>query len=195
MAKFTELPVKMQLLTVFAVLLGLSLAAWWFIYKDMKTANDSAALEVKNKQAENERLKTYEPKLQDMRRQIATYKEQLENMKKIVPDEKLADQFIELMQATAATAGIEIRRYTARNTTSREFYTEAPYEMEVDGPYYSMLGFFERVGKLERIINVSSLKVANLEEGRRRRSSSHLRLCPQRERGGHLCDNDILQQG
>jgi Tfp pilus assembly protein PilO len=30
-----------------------------------------------------------------------------------------------------------------------------PFEMELDGPYYSMLNFFDRVGKLERIVNVS----------------------------------------
>jgi len=32
--------------------------------------------------------------------------------------------------------------------------------MELDGPYYSMLNFFDRVGKLERIVNVSSLLVS-----------------------------------
>ena len=32
--------------------------------------------------------------------------------------------------------------------------------MELDGPYYSMLNFFDRVGKLERIVNVQGLLVA-----------------------------------
>jgi hypothetical protein len=31
----------------------------------------------------------------------------------------------------------------------------------LDGPYYSMLNFFDRVGKLERIVNISGLLVAN----------------------------------
>jgi len=33
--------------------------------------------------------------------------------------------------------------------------------LELDGPYYSMLGFFERLGKVERIVNVSNLLVAS----------------------------------
>jgi Tfp pilus assembly protein PilO len=37
--------------------------------------------------------------------------------------------------------------------------------MELDGPYYSMLDFFDRVGKLERIVNVSDLLVANTKRG------------------------------
>ena len=36
--------------------------------------------------------------------------------------------------------------------------------MELDGPYYSMQNFFDRVGKLERIVNVSGLQVASTKK-------------------------------
>ncbi len=36
--------------------------------------------------------------------------------------------------------------------------------MELDGPYYSMLNFFDRVGKLERIVNMSGLLVATTKK-------------------------------
>jgi type IV pilus assembly protein PilO len=65
-----------------------------------------------------------------------------------------------MLDAEAAKAGIEIRRYTSQPASQKEFYTEVPFEMELDGPYYSMLGFFDRVGKLERIVNVSDLLVS-----------------------------------
>ena len=61
-------------------------------------------------------------------------------------------------------AGIELRRYTAKPLASKDFYTELPFEMELDGPYYSMLNFFDRVGKLERIVNVSGLLVATTKK-------------------------------
>ncbi len=32
--------------------------------------------------------------------------------------------------------------------------------MELDGPYYSALNFFDRISKLERIVNISGLLVA-----------------------------------
>jgi hypothetical protein len=32
--------------------------------------------------------------------------------------------------------------------------------MELDGPYYSTLNFFDRVSKLERIVNISGLLVS-----------------------------------
>ena len=60
---------------------------------------------------------------------------------------------------------MELRRYTAKPTvTPNDFYTELPFEMELDGPYYSMLNFFDQVGKLERIVNVSGLLVATTKK-------------------------------
>ena len=78
-----------------------------------------------------------------------------------MPDEKEVDNFMRMVSGEARKSGVEIRRYTARPYASKEFYTEVPFEVEFDGPYYSMLGFFDRLGKLERIVNVSNLLVAS----------------------------------
>jgi type IV pilus assembly protein PilO len=52
---------------------------------------------------------------------------------------------------------VELRRFTAKEVKSQQYYTEVPFEIELDGPYYSALNFFDRVSKLERIVNVSGL--------------------------------------
>jgi type IV pilus assembly protein PilO len=72
--------------------------------------------------------------------------------------------FMKMMNAEAAKAGIELRRYTSKPTAAKDFYTEVPFEMELDGPYYSMVNFFDRVGKLERIVNVAGLQVATTKK-------------------------------
>jgi type IV pilus assembly protein PilO len=70
-----------------------------------------------------------------------------------------------MLDGEAAKSGIELRRYTAQPTSSREFYTEVPFEIELDGSYNSMMTFFDHVAKLERIVNVSNLLVANVKKG------------------------------
>jgi Tfp pilus assembly protein PilO len=77
-----------------------------------------------------------------------------------VPDEKAVDGFITTLDGEAQKAGVELRRYSAKPTNAKEYYTELPFDIELDGPYYSMLNFFDRVGKLERIVNISGLAVA-----------------------------------
>jgi type IV pilus assembly protein PilO len=140
-------------------------AALFFTYfKTQRVANEAAQAALTAKLEENAKLEPYRTKLADIDREIANLKQQLEIERRIVPDEKEVDGFIKMLDAEAMKAGIELRRYTAKPVASKSFYTEVPFEIELDGPYYSMLSFFDQVSKLERIVNVSDLLVANTKK-------------------------------
>ena len=150
-----------------ALVLGAALitaALHFTLFKSQRAANDEAQSALDLKLRENAELESYAPKLKDMERQLANLKQQLEIERRIVPDDKEVDGFIKMLDAEALKAGIEIRRYTAEPVSTREFYTEVPFEIELDGPYYSVLNFFDRVGKLERIVNMSNLLVATIKK-------------------------------
>lgn len=139
-------------------------ALYYTVFKSQQEANSAAQTTLEAKQQENRELESYRPKLAEMDRQVASLKQQLEIERRIVPDQKEVDGFIKMLDAEAVKTGIELRRYTAMPVTSKEFYTEVPFELELDGPYYSMLNFFGEVGKLERIVNVSGLLVASTKK-------------------------------
>lgn len=165
MAKFTDMPEKAQLGIVAVLVLIATVALYFVFYKKMNDENRANEVKVQAKISENNTLRPYEQKLPELNRTVDALKLQLENLQKIVPDEKEADQFMHAMQNEAQKAGIEIRRYDAKPISTKEFYTEVPFDMELDGPYYAMLNFFDRVSKLERIINVSNLQVGALKGG------------------------------
>jgi len=131
------------------------------LVKPMTEENQKAADKLQAQKQQNDTLRKYERDLPQLEAQIAGLKMQLEIQKKIVPDEKEADQFMHMMQETATSAGVEVRRYTSKATNTHDYYTELPFEIDIDGPYYGVLNFFERVAKLERIINIGALKMAN----------------------------------
>jgi type IV pilus assembly protein PilO len=161
MAKFDE----MSLVTKIGVLLvvgGIFAAGFYFwqlgpIYEDMKQVR----VQVADKRAENDRLKQFVPKLAALDKHLIELEQQLAEEKRIVPDEKEADEFIKLLHDTASAAGIEIRRYTAMPAGNHDFYTDVPFQLDVDGPYFSLLNFFDRIGKLERIVNIGNLQMSN----------------------------------
>jgi Tfp pilus assembly protein PilO len=164
MGSFSELSGIKQWMAVIlgGALITVALHFTWF--KSQRDANAQAQQALDAKIRENAELRSYQPKLKDIDRQLANLKQQLEIERRIVPDEKEVDGFIKMMDAEARKAGIEIRRYTAQPASNKEFYTEVPFEMELDGPYYSVLGFFDRVAKLERIVNVSGVQVASVKK-------------------------------
>jgi type IV pilus assembly protein PilO len=161
MAKFSEMPAgtRFLVLIVVAALIG---TAYYFLYFSSKSQeNQQLAKRIDDKKAENERLKEFVPKLAQLNRDMAILEQQIEREKKVVPEDKDADQFIRILHDTAATSGIEIRRYTAMPGGNHEFYSDVPFSIDIDGPYYSVLNFFQRVGELERIVNIENLQLAS----------------------------------
>jgi len=147
-------------------LAGLITAGLYYTYfKTQRDANATAQTALDAKLRENRELAPYQNRLAEINRQLASLEQQMEIEKRIVPDDKDIDGFIKMLDAEAMKAGIELRRYTADPTSSREFYTEVPFDIELDGSYYSMMKFFDNVSKLERIVNVSNLQVANTKKG------------------------------
>jgi type IV pilus assembly protein PilO len=161
---FNDLSGMKQWGLVLAVAGLLSAALYFTYFKSQRDANESAQKSLDAKLQENRELEPYKTKLAEIDRQLASLEQQMEIEKRIVPEEKEVDAFMKMLDAEAAKAGIELRRYTAQPVASKEFYTEVPFEIELDGSYYSMMNFFDRVAKLERIVNVSNLLVANTKK-------------------------------
>jgi len=149
------------------VLLGgaiVTAALYFTMFKSQSESNAAAQHTLEDKIRENNELESYRPKLKQMEQQLAELKQQLEIEQRIVPDEKQVDGFITMLDGEAQKAGVEIRRYAAKDVKSQQYYTEVPFDMEIDGPYYSALNFFDRVSKLERIVNINALLVATTKK-------------------------------
>jgi type IV pilus assembly protein PilO len=146
-----------------AVILGgavVTAALYFTMFKSQSEKNTAAQHALEDKVRENNELESYRPKLKQIEQQLAELKQQLEIEQRIVPDEKQVDAFITMMDSEAGKAGVELRRYKAKDVKAQQYYSEVPFDLELDGPYYSMLNFFDRVSKLERIVNISSLLVS-----------------------------------
>ncbi len=159
--KFGEWPALRQ----WGVLMGVGgLAAGAFFFavtRPLQTANVAAQSKLESRLRENAELEANRPRLSEMEREVADLKVQIEAQRRIVPEDKEVASFLRMLEAEGHLAGIEIRRYTALPIAAKEFYSEVPFELELDGQYYPVLNFFDRVAKLERIVNVSGLLVAS----------------------------------
>ncbi len=161
MANFSEMSGIKQWAVVLAAGAVVTVALYFTVFKTERDENAAAQQKLEAKLHENAELEAYRPKLAEIERQLVSLKQQLEIERRIVPDEKEVDGFMRLLGGEAQKAGVEIRRYTAAPLSAKDFYTEVPFEVELDGPFYSMLNFFDRVRKMERIVNVSGLLVAS----------------------------------
>ena len=166
MEKFNQLPFLARFVIFAGVGAAIFAGAWYGPvpgFEAMRAANDASIAKLKVLQAENARMKPYESQLKEIELQIESLQRQMDRQKQIVPDQKTADQFMRDLQQNAQQAGVEIRDYLAKPIVAKQYYTEVPFDLELDGPYFAMLKFFERVGTSERIINVDNLRMAGIQ--------------------------------
>jgi type IV pilus assembly protein PilO len=86
---------------------------------------------------------------------------ELETKKAKLPPESEAVTLLKQLSETGTRLGLEIRLWKPGPQTEdpRKLYVRMPVSVEVAGGYHTAALFFDRIGKMERIVNVSDLKM------------------------------------
>ena len=109
-------------------------------------------------------LQVYERRNAEFKLEMAALEKQLDTLKTIVPEDKEQDEFIRLVQGAAAASGVEIRQLTAEAVVPKDYHYELPFQIQVDGSYFSIEDFFARLSRLSRIINVGDLTFNSIKD-------------------------------
>jgi Tfp pilus assembly protein PilO len=157
---FRDMSVIMQALLALAVTVVLVAAGVYLPLSPVaqeRDAVDKAVLQRAQLNQEVTQLQVYKQRYGELKSQMDALGKQLETLKTIVPEEKETDEFIRLIQGAASASNVQLRRLTAQAVVSKEYHYEMPFEVQADGPYFNILDFFGRLGRLSRIINVGDL--------------------------------------
>ncbi len=157
---FRDMSVFMQALVALAIAVVILLLGLYVPVSPVAQERDSydkAVVERTKLNQEVTQLQVYKQRYGELKQQMDALSKQLETLKTIVPEEKETDEFIRLLQGAASASNVQIRRLTAQAVVPREYHYEMPFELQVDGPYFNILDFFARLGRLSRIINVGDL--------------------------------------
>ncbi|MGH9687771.1 MAG: type 4a pilus biogenesis protein PilO [Candidatus Acidiferrales bacterium] len=174
---FRDWPWPLQALFYAGLAVVLVLAGFYFPGSPLASVRaqlESSQAELKPLEADVESLRVYKQRRAELQSDMDALQKQLATLQTIVPEEKQTDQFILMVQRAAATSGVTIRTLTAQPVAQKEYYFEMPFQIDADGPYYSVLDFFSRMGRLSRIINVGDLKLASLDS----RTQGKFRMTP-----------------
>ena len=141
---------------------------------NVRTQLQTAQAEMKPLEADVQNLRVYKQRRAELQSEMDALQKQLATLQTIVPEEKQTDQFILMVQNAAVSSGVSIRTLTAKPVANKPYYFEMPFDIQADGPYFAVLDFFSRLGRLSRIINVGDLKLVAMGKG----GSGKFRMTP-----------------
>ncbi len=162
---FRDWPWPLQALLYVGLTIVLVLAGFYVPGSPLASVRnqlESAQAEVKPLESDVQNLRVYKQRRAELQTEMDALQKQLATLQTIVPEDKETDQFILMVQRAAITSGVAIRSLAAGPVAQKPYYFEMPFAIEADGPYYSVLDFFSRLGRLSRIINVGDLKLTSL---------------------------------
>lgn len=163
--KFDDLSAGAQAAVLVVVALALSGFTFWYFVLPKSSQLDTLKQQVKRLRAENDRNEAFKREQTEYLNRIAQLTEQLKTLQSIVPDEPSTDVFVRSVYDTGSNSDVHIRTFIAQPQVNKELYVEMPFRLHLDGTYYRLVQFFDRVAHDQRIVTVSNLTLGAPEGG------------------------------
>jgi len=151
-----------------AILLGtLVLLAGLFVYfvylpkteEIAKTREEIAKLQQKLNQAvvKARALKKFEA-------EFAEVDAQFQEALKLLPNTKEIPSLLKSITQLGTDSQLEFLLFSPQKERAQDFFMEIPVSIEVSGTYHNVAVFFDRVGQMERIVNILNVSMTPQKE-------------------------------
>jgi type IV pilus assembly protein PilO len=135
---------------------------YYFYYADAVAERDTKTARLEALQTEIRGLEVTANRLQEFQREVQLLEAKLETLKRILPPAKETPDLMRKVQALAAQSNLQIKIFTPLAVVNKDFYQEWPINVAVQGTYHNLALFFDRIGRLSRLVNIGDLKIAAL---------------------------------
>ncbi len=72
----------------------------------------------------------------------------------LLPNKREIPTLLRSITQLGSDANLEFRLFSPKKEKTRDFYIEIPVSMEVSGTYHDVATFFDKVGRMKRIVNI-----------------------------------------
>jgi type IV pilus assembly protein PilO len=136
----------------------------WFVYRPMaddiaKTGEEVSRLEQKLNQVVVKARA--EKKLQA---EYAEVDVQFQEALKLLPNTKEIPALLRTITQMGTDSQLDFILFSPQRERVEDFYVEIPVSIEVSGSYHNVAVFFDKVGRMERIVNILNVSMIPVKE-------------------------------
>ena len=136
----------------------LVLLAYYFLIVSPRTVRTAQlSTHIEEMQQERDQKKFEAEQMPERQKEVDALDKQLKFALTRLPDEKEIPELLSSISNLGRDSGLEILVFRQMPEGYQEFYAEVPVDMQVRGNYHQVAQFLDRVGKLDRIVNVSNI--------------------------------------
>jgi len=138
------------------LLLGL---AYWQILDPMYDTIKDQKDQLQKLQTKIQEGRAAQAQLPQFREEVRQLELELDKLLRILPARRNTPDLLRRIRALAEQGDFVLKRFTPGTLTDKEFFSEWPIQVEVEGTYHNLALFFDRISRFSRIINIEDLNI------------------------------------
>ena len=158
--RLENLPRSVQIVLFTIVILCLAFVFYFYYLKDLTKERDKIQVEVARLEKVVEQGTAIENQLNRFKQELAQLEQRLVVLQSILPAQKETPEVLRSVQQMAASSNLKINKFTPQPVVPRDFYSDWPIQIEVEGNYDGLGAFFDKVSQATRIIDVGAISIA-----------------------------------
>ena len=101
--------------------------------------------------------------LERVEQEYAILHDQWDVAQTLLPEQNQMPDLLRKVTAAGQQSGVEFQVFRPQNTLTHGFYADNPVEVSIEGGYHQTGVFLSRLANLNRIVNVSDLRMQSVE--------------------------------
>lgn len=118
---------------------------------------------IADKNQELEKIRYQIQHLTEVEQEIRKLKNQLTEAISLLPVKAEIPSLLKRIAMLAEKAGLKIRSFRPLPEIDRKYYFEVPVQMKIEGQFSAAQTFFDQVGKMRRVVNLSNVAMARVD--------------------------------
>lgn len=156
---------KVALGVIFATLVVV--VYFQFFLRSEWAARSEVQAELSRLRTEAEQSKQIAGQKPHLEREIELLEARLQRAVRQLPTEKEIPSLLKRVAGLGQETDLNVALFKPGALVTKEFYAEVPVQLKVIGTYHDLGLLFERLGRLERIVNVADLTIRPAAKGQR----------------------------
>jgi len=103
--------------------------------------------------------RTAQAQLPRFREEVRKLELELDQLLRILPSRRNTQEILRRIRALTEQGDFNLMRFTPGRERDKDFYSEWPITINLQGTYHNLALLFDRVSRFSRIINIEGLKI------------------------------------
>ncbi len=162
--RILDLPQQQKLAALGGLILLILGLDYFFVYSPNADQISKLTQEIENSRNERDKKKKEVANIPKLKQQMAELDGRLKEAVAQLPDRKEIPDLLSTISSKVKEAGLDILVFRPRAENLQEFYAEIPVDIVVRGGFHNVVTFFDEVGRMSRLVNISNIEFRTPKE-------------------------------